>query len=226
MGVLCLGKGADTGSTDQRELKMQRWVYYDYMGSFNPVCEDAGEITCVHPNWPMAPYSYGLIDYIVADGVRFGGDIKRDVFETGGILPFKALREGPGEIVFLPFPSGLRHGDAMPPPYPDPYTVYRNASTDEPMTPICTDPRVMYIAHRGYGLVGKMVEEEYEAYLAGKVVEEGRHDDLVRRWCEDIPTRQRAWRWLVDNRKKADCIPYDCMQRIVQERDEKEREAR
>lgn len=204
---------------------MQRWVYYDYMGTYNPVCEDAGEITCVHPNWPMAPYSHGLIDYIVADGVRFGGDMKRDVFETGCILPFEAFSERPGEIVFLPFPSGLRHGDAMPPPYPDPYTVYLT-SNDEPMTPICTDPRVLYIAHRGYELVGKMVEEEYEADRAGKMVEEGRHDDLVRRWCEDIPTRQRAWRWLVDNRKKADCIPYDCMQRIVQEREEKEMEAR
>ncbi len=180
---------------------MQRWIFYDYMGSYNPVCEDVGEITGIKPNWPQAQYSYGLIDTITADGIMYGCDVKRAVLEIGGICPlypYDPKRKVGKEERRLP--DGIRHGDAME---TGPGIMWVDGKGSI-LTHICIDPRVLYIAHRGWQLLDK---------------EDGPTDADIRRWQADMPTRQTALHWLLENKKKIDCIPFDCMLRIIQKQE-------
>ncbi len=175
---------------------MQRWIYYDYMGNYNPVCEDAGEIARVRANWPRARDSHGMIDVVTADGMEFHGDIKRIVLETGGIHPFSPAIGG-AEYEFRDLPDGIRHGDELE---VRPGLVWIGGDGGM-LVPICTDPRILYMAHRGWELLDK-----------GENLEEAE----IRQWERDIPTREAALRWLLDNGKKTDCIPHGSMERILQ----------
>ena len=178
---------------------MQKWVYYDNMGRNNPVCVDAGKITAIVPNYPKARESYGLVDSIVADGIRFVGNIKYIVLDIGCIYPFSPYPNA-SSARFVEFPKDLKHGDAV---------EFKNDieffdSEGALYTPICIDPRVLYIAHRGWKLLKKG-----EALTA----------DEVENWSKDIPTRENALRWLVENGKRTECIPIDCVVDILHDRE-------
>ena len=174
---------------------MQRWIYYDYMGVYNPVCEDAGDITEIVPNIPAAPESYGNLDTIVADGIKFGCDCKKAILDYGGILFFQPYDPGRiGKTIFRELPAGIKHRDSMDAKPGEKWLDAKHSI----LTPICTDPRVLYIAHRGW------------------MLGDSPGGDSVERWRQDIPTRQMALRWLLDNRKMTDCIPFDWLRLKIQ----------
>lgn len=113
-----------------------KWLYYDYMGEFNPVCVDAGKITGIIFTKDIK----GIQDYasavqvVVADGKQYRCDCKSDFFESYGFVffvPIGAPRKD--------FPAGVEHGDEIEMPF-----------RDANYTPITTDPRILYIMYHAF----------------------------------------------------------------------------
>lgn len=177
---------------------MQRWIYYPDMGRINPVCEDAGKITRVNVN--EAPDDYFLRN-IVADGIVFSCENKQIILELGRIFSFLPTAEDmidkkqPNRIL----PDGIKYGVQLE---VSPYFRWEDKE-GRTLTPICIDPRVLYIAHRSWELIDREKEPT---------------EDEVRRWREDIPTVAQAREWLERHGKKTDCIPWGCMEQIIKER--------
>ena len=69
---------------------MQRWIYYPDMGQFNPVCEDAGNITGVNAGKAHDDY---FLRNIVADGIVFSCANKKLILELGRIFRFLPIAE-------------------------------------------------------------------------------------------------------------------------------------
>ena len=113
-----------------------KWLYYDYMGEFNPVCVDAGNITEI----VLSKNVKGIQDYasavqeIIADGNRYHCDCKSDFFESYGFVFFDPIG-----VPRKDFPKDVKYGDEIDMPF-------RYAE----FIPITTDPRVLFIMYHAY----------------------------------------------------------------------------
>lgn len=170
-----------------------KWVYYDYMGNLNPVCEDAGKILNIVPNLPAAPYTYSNILEIDTDGGRFGCDTKFPSVKYGGFTAFFPIRADNAKKLELVNLAGIRHGDTVD---VKPNCVYFLGSSG--LSPITTDPRVLFIMHRAHGL---------------------KPDDLPD-FCKRIPTKAEAIAYLRSIHAQMECLPMSAVEQQLNEKGE------
>ena len=168
-----------------------KWVYYDYMGTMNPVCEDVGRIKRIIPN-PGEQYTYSNILEIETDEGTFGCDTKFDIVRFGGFCVFEQngnLRLPLNHIRL----DGIRHGNTV--------TVNQNdvfMLGDRSLTPITTDPRVLCIMHRAHDeLPLEPTKEQFKTF------------------CRHIPDREEAIDYLTRKRAQMDCRPMETVIRLL-----------
>ena len=175
---------------------MATWLYYDYMGTYNPVCVDIGNISSIVPNIPWAPYTYHLVNGIVADGVFFGCGTKPSIIRIGG---FTFCRPCPDNLdsqtVFKTFPQDIRHED---PVVMKPEISYYSKDRTF-FSPICCDPRVLYIMHRAMELPTNITKERFNHFF------------------KEIPSREKALAYLIRNNLNFDPIPFEAVQAKLQQ---------
>lgn len=165
-----------------------KWVFVDYMGRFNPVCEDVGKILKIKPNYPAAPYTYSHVLEIETDKGVFGCDTKFDIVRLGGFCLFEQNGEMRLPLKYVKL-DRIKHGD----------TVQLNQN-DVPMlgpftlTPITTDPRVLCIMHRAHNdLPAEPTEEQFKQF------------------CERIPTKKEAVEYLKARGAQMECLPWSAI---------------
>ena len=160
-----------------------KWVYYDYMGKDNPVCEDVGEIQRIFPNLPAAPYTYSRITEIETDVGLFGCDTKYKIMLYGGYCFFEPIRGKNGKTKQKTIDlAGIKHGEEVD---LDMEALYLMNGAG--LTPITTDPRILCIMHRAHGL------NDPEKQLP--------------ELCKRIPTRDEAVAYLRAIGAQMECLP-------------------
>ena len=111
-----------------------KWLYYDYMGKYNPVCVDAGNITDIIFVDPDIPNDGTVVQELIADGNMYHCDCKEVFFEKFGFVLFEPLG-----VEKRKFPDNVKHGDEIKMPF-----------NDSSFVPITTDPRVLYIMYKAF----------------------------------------------------------------------------
>ena len=164
-----------------------KWVYYDYMGIYNPVCEDAGEILKIIPNIPTAPYTNSNISEIETDVGAFGCDTKFDIVRVGGFCLFGLINAPDDGLIFRDL-AGIKHGDTVK--LEKNVVLMYGANT---LVPITTDPRILCIMHRAHGL----------------------KDDALPEFCKRIPTRDEAVAYLRAIGAQMECLPMVAVKDIL-----------
>ena len=107
------------------------------------VCEDAGVIQKIRPN-PGYQYTYSNILEIIADGVRCGCDNKYSIVAELGYCTFHPLRKDVENVQWEDI-GGIEDGTIFE---VVPEKSYLNGH--EYVSPITTDPRILYIHHRAH----------------------------------------------------------------------------
>lgn len=107
------------------------------------VCEDAGEIQKIIAN-PGYQYTYSNILEVIADGVRCGCDNKYSIVAELGYCTFHPLRKDVENVQWEDI-GGIEDGTIFE---VDPEKSYLNGH--EYVSPITTDPRILYIHHRAH----------------------------------------------------------------------------
>ena len=164
-----------------------KWVYYDYMGNYNPVCEDAGEILKIIPNTPPAPYTNSNISEIETPVGAFGCDTKFDIVRVGGFCLFGLINDPDKNLIFVDI-VGVKHGQTVRVTKNDVLMYGENT-----LTPITTDPRILCIMHRAHGL----------------------KDDALPEFCKRIPTRDEAVAYLRSIGAQMECLPMVAVKDIL-----------
>jgi len=175
---------------------MAKWLYYDYMGKYNPVCVDLGNIEKILPNIPMAQETYQLVEGVIADGVHFGCNTKPIILQLGGFancIPCPKNLDAP--TVFKTFPEDIHHEDPVD---MEPNIAYLDRKHNF-HSPICCDPRLLYIMHRALELPTDTTLERFNRHL--KV----------------IPTREEALAYLIRNNLNFDPIPFEAIEAKIQQ---------
>ena len=170
-----------------------KWFYYDYMGRNNPVCEDIGSIEEIHENNGS---SKCMLSLIKADGMLFGGATHPLITRFGHYFPLGVIHDDDAE--FRRIPDGIRYGDELE---ISPYIIWEDAK-NQSLQPVCTDPRVLYIAFQGWLIHPTASKEETE------------------KWKHDIPTRAKAEKWLKERDLFYVCTPPDHVKRMIDELNE------
>ena len=170
-------------------------VYVDYMGRFNPVFEDVGNILKIIPNYPAAPYTYSHVLEIETDEGVFGCDTKFDIVRLGGFCQFE--RNGDMRLPIEYIKLDVRHGDTV--------TVNQNEVLmldGVTLEPITTDPRILCILHRAHNdLPAEPTEEQFKIF------------------CARIPTKQEAVEYLKARGAQMECLPWSAITaKLEQER--------
>jgi hypothetical protein len=173
-----------------------KWVFVDYMGRFNPVCEDVGKILKIKPNYPAAPYTYSHVLEIETDEGVFGCDTKFDIVRLGGFCLFEQNGEMRLPLKYVKL-DRIKHGDTV--------TLNQNDVLmlgNETLTPITTDPRVLCIMHRAHNdLPAEPTEEQFKQF------------------CERIPTKKEAVEYLKARGAQMECLPWSAITaKLEQER--------
>jgi len=109
-----------------------KWLYYDYMERFNPVCVDAGNITEIRFSNPT--YDGAKVLGVVAEGIKYHCDCKDVFFDRFGFVFFDPLG-----VEEKDFPTGVKYGDEIKMPF-----------NFDGYNPITTDPRVLYIMYHAF----------------------------------------------------------------------------
>lgn len=164
-----------------------KWIYRKIEDYHLPkhylVCEDAGEIQEIIPNYPAAQYTYSNISEIVADGIRCSCDTKYSILERSGYCDFQPLRSDIEKVDFVDL-AGIRDGTIFE---VNPEKTYMIGSNF--IYPISIDPRVLYILHRAH-------------------LEDIRHPEAVKAAFARIPTREEAQRYLRQIGANTEWNPY------------------
>ncbi len=168
---------------------MQQWIYYDYMGQNNPVCDDVGKIEEIHETtWT----SNCMLETIKADGMTFSGGIHPLYVRFGHYFPLNVMRADDAEIRYLP--NDIHYGDELE---ISPHIIWKNPK-GETLEPVCTDPRVLYIALKGWLIHPSASKQEVE------------------RWRQDIPTREFAEKWMKERDLLYVCTPPDHAKSMIE----------
>ena len=109
-----------------------KWLYYDYMGKYNPVCVDAGNITEII--FSKTPYDGSKVQGVVIEGIKYHCDCKDVFFDRFGFVFLDPLG-----VEEKDFPAGVKHGDDIKMPF-----------NYDGHIPITTDPRVLYIMYHAF----------------------------------------------------------------------------
>ena len=168
------------------------WIYYDYMGSMNPVCRDVGTILKIIPNYPGVQYTNSKILEIETEAGVFGCDTKYDIVRLGGFCIFELIGEPDAGISFVDL-DGIRHGGIVNLRKND---VFMLGSCS--LTPITTDPRILCIMHRAHD---DLPLEPTKAQF--------------KRFCEYIPDWEEAFDYLARKRAQTDCRPMETVKRLL-----------
>ncbi len=144
---------------------MSIFKYYDYMKSYNPVCEDIGEIKTINRNSIISAD-------ILADGIRFTCRSRYEFVNDFGILAVFPY----SNIPVYNLPEGIKHGDRVE---VIAESFYSHNDRDF-YNSICIDPRVLYIYHRNYMLGFDPTQ---------KMIDKWRHDipdrETALKWLND-----------------------------------------
>lgn len=163
-----------------------KWIYRERMDIWNPVCVDIGEIEEILRNDHNQDgrdndFAFGQdygngVDIRTTDGVFRVGEMKIHVLAQAGMCGIRRVNE---RISLIGVPPGLEDGAE----------VFLPENKDWRGNAICTDPRVLYIANRGYRIIGwgDSTKEEIDAFY------------------RDIPTREHALEWLEREGFATDC---------------------
>lgn len=167
------------------------WVYYDYMGTMNPVCKDVGRIIRIVPNYPAVQGTYSQINEIETDEGRFGCDMKFSIVRIGGFCSFDPIRDPNAAINFISL-DGIKHGDTV-----DLHANNVLMVDGSSLSPITTDPRVLCIIHRAHDeLPMEPTEEQFKEF------------------CRHIPDKEEAIEYLKRKDAYKDCIPWSAVKYI------------
>ena len=159
-----------------------KWLYYDYMELYNPVCVDAGDITEVIPNIPAGQETYSNVLAIVADGKKYWCDTKQVMTVVFGVVKFKQDIDltNLGEVQI---PKGIKHKDEMNMP-----TWWFNGGHS--LLPIAIDPRILCIMFKAF-----------------RELNENPTTEEFNKVFRKIPTREEAMYYLRKNNLKTECVP-------------------
>ena len=161
------------------------------MGTMSPVCVDAGRIIRIVPNYPAAQCTYSRISEIETDEGRFGCDMKFSIVRIGGFCSFTPIGNPDAAINFINL-DGIRHGDSV-----DLHANEVLMIDEHSLSPITTDPRVLYIMHRAHDeLPMEPTEEQFKEF------------------CRHIPDREEAIEYLKRKDAYKDCIPWSAVKYI------------
>lgn len=164
-----------------------KWVYYDYMGKMNPVCEDAGKILRIVPNFPKVQGTFSNIQEIETDVGRFGCDTRYSTLLYGGYCFFEPIH-GDGEQTEFVDLTGIKHGETV-----DVKTRGLYLIDGFGLMPITTDPRILCIMHRAHDLNNPTEKELFD-------------------FCKHIPDRKEAVAYLRSIHAETDCLPECAIQ--------------
>ncbi len=157
---------------------MAVWKFYKRLRDHNPVCVDIGNIQSIKVGHDREGCN---VTIKTDDGVYCGGCMKPHIIAVTGYCDFgRSFREGRR---YLDFPKNINDGQIVN--WPE--DVVWNDMADE----LCTDPRVVYLANRGWKLIrtNNVTEKDW--------------DELNK---EPIPTKEQALQWMRENGYQAEPI--------------------
>ncbi len=173
---------------------MQTWKYYERMERQNPVCEDAGAILRIIPNFPPVQYTYSHILEIETEDGRFACDTKYPFVKYGGYCAFCPLGENPKEPDEFVQLRGIKDGETVD---VRPGRAYLIGS--DFLNPITTDPRILCIMHRAHHKLGAHPTEKQ-----------------ILEFCKHIPDRKEAVAYLKTIHAQMTCLPEDDMYKKIE----------
>ena len=129
----------------------QIWKYDGYMDFYNPICIDAGEITAIH----SLNDDNCIPEQILADGLWHGIFTKQIFLELGSWCSFGIGPLADDTEIKVKIMSNPKDGDEISINPKEQLRVEKDDIGEDKSWwwySICVDPRVLYIAFRGYEL--------------------------------------------------------------------------
>lgn len=217
---------------------MTKWIFKKELGNENPVCYDIGNIERIILDRPDHNSGDKRVEKIIADGKTFYCGLEKRYFTLiYGWSTFYQLEDEQWDLdsnkITLKLNEEPKDGEEF-----NLDGIRRMKYRDHRYDPICSDPRVLYIMDRNYEMnhglhPQKEARRAYMGDVSDKLWKARQKNDKTEierlkkyidacpiqgdfptqseweHFCNDIPTKEEAIKWLLDRKYQSEPIPFE-----------------